>query len=109
LIWLSIQFGRISGYFQYPVSDRISGKADPVSGRVPVPDIKKGRIIRQDVRCVPINFFVLYGSGNSGGSYGTIGRAAGGGGMASMMDEMQKTLARRRAKVQYSPNFQLSC
>ena len=29
----------------------------------------------------------------------SIGRAAGGG-MASMMDEMQKTLARRRAKVE---------
>ena len=30
--------------------------------------------------------------------YGTVGRSSGGG-MASMMDEMQKTLARRRAKV----------
>jgi enabled protein len=44
-------------------------------------------------------------SSNSSG-YGTIGRGkeerpalASGGGMASMMDEMQKTLARRRAKV----------
>jgi hypothetical protein len=27
LIWLSLQFGRISGYFQYPVSGRISGKS----------------------------------------------------------------------------------
>ena len=33
--------------------------------------------------------------------YGTVGRSSGGG-MASMMDEMQKTLARRRAKVDRS-------
>ena len=32
------------------------------------------------------------------GNYGSVGKS-GGGGMASMMDEMQKTLARRRAKV----------
>ena len=34
-------------------------------------------------------------------NYGTVGRSqsGSGGGMASMMDEMQKTLARRRAKV----------
>ncbi|XP_044728745.1 protein enabled isoform X3 [Chrysoperla carnea] len=37
-------------------------------------------------------------STSSGGSnYGTIGRGGSGGGMASMMDEMAKTLARRRA------------
>jgi hypothetical protein len=34
LIWLSLQFGRISGYFQYPVSGRISGKVNLVSGRI---------------------------------------------------------------------------
>ena len=33
--------------------------------------------------------------------HGTVGRSSGGG-MASMMDEMQKTLARRRAKVDRS-------
>lgn len=39
-------------------------------------------------------------STSSGGSsnYGTLGRG-GSGGMASMMDEMAKTLARRRAAV----------
>jgi hypothetical protein len=37
LIWLSLQFGRISGYFQYPVSRQIQ-------------DIQKGRIIRPDIR-----------------------------------------------------------
>lgn len=39
-------------------------------------------------------------STSSGGSsnYGTLGRGAGGS-MASMMDEMAKTLARRRAAV----------
>ena len=37
-------------------------------------------------------------SSNSSSGYGSIGHAKGGG-MASMMDEMQKTLARRRAKV----------
>jgi len=36
--------------------------------------------------------------GSAGSGYGTIGRS-GGGAMPSMMDEMQKTLARRRAKV----------
>lgn len=35
-------------------------------------------------------------SSGGSGNYGTIGRTSGGG-MASMMDEMQKTLARRRA------------
>jgi hypothetical protein len=30
LLWLPPQFGRISGYFPCPVSDRISGKANPV-------------------------------------------------------------------------------
>jgi hypothetical protein len=30
---------RISSYFQYPVSGRISGKSNPVFGRIPVPDI----------------------------------------------------------------------
>jgi len=37
-------------------------------------------------------------------NYGTVGRSqsGSGGGMASMMDEMQKTLARRRAKVDRS-------
>ncbi|KAK0168894.1 hypothetical protein PV327_002654 [Microctonus hyperodae] len=39
------------------------------------------------------------GSGGGGGNYGTLGRGAGGG-MASMMDEMAKTLARRRAAVE---------
>lgn len=43
-------------------------------------------------------------SASSGGSgnYGTIGRNANGGqmGMASMMDEMARTLARRRAAVE---------
>lgn len=43
-------------------------------------------------------------SASSGGSgnYGTLGRNANGGqiGMASMMDEMARTLARRRAAVE---------
>jgi hypothetical protein len=39
-----LQFGRISGYFKYLVSGRISCKSNPVSGRVP--DIEKGRIAR---------------------------------------------------------------
>jgi hypothetical protein len=39
LIWLSFQFGRVSGYFQYKVSGRISGKSHLVFGRIPV--IKK--------------------------------------------------------------------
>jgi hypothetical protein len=44
----SLQFGRISGYFQYPVS----GKANPVSGRIP--DIKKAEFSGQpDIRCIP--------------------------------------------------------
>ncbi|XP_011293202.1 protein enabled isoform X2 [Musca domestica] len=38
-------------------------------------------------------------SGGSG-NYGTIGRGGSGGGMASMMDEMAKTLARRRAQAE---------
>lgn len=43
-----------------------------------------------------------YGTiGKSPGSGGSIGKS-GGGGMANMMDEMQKTLARRRAKVDRS-------
>lgn len=37
------------------------------------------------------------GSGGAG-NYGTIGRTTGGGEMASMMDEMAKTLARRRER-----------
>lgn len=40
-------------------------------------------------------------SSSSSGNYGTIGRTGGGGGggeMASMMDEMAKTLARRRER-----------
>jgi len=40
-------------------------------------------------------------NGSSTSGYGTVGRSSGGG-MASMMDEMQKTLARRRAKVDRS-------
>eukprot|EP00092_Neocalanus_flemingeri_P032504 GFUD01035351.1.p1 GENE.GFUD01035351.1~~GFUD01035351.1.p1 ORF type:complete len:542 (-),score=144.22 GFUD01035351.1:1810-3435(-) len=40
-------------------------------------------------------------NGSSSSNYGTVGRSSGGG-MASMMDEMQKTLARRRAKVDRS-------
>lgn len=43
-------------------------------------------------------------SGSGGGNYGTLGRGSGGSGggvgMASMMDEMAKTLARRRAAVE---------
>merc|ERR1719427_766460 len=41
---------------------------------------------------------------NGSSNYGTVGRGGTGtgGGMASMMDEMQKTLARRRAKVDRS-------
>ncbi|CAG0880643.1 unnamed protein product [Darwinula stevensoni] len=38
-------------------------------------------------------------SGSGGGTYGTLGRVAGGG-MAEMMDEMAKTLARRRAAAE---------
>lgn len=41
-------------------------------------------------------------SSGGSGNYGTIGRTSGGG-MASMMDEMQKTLARRRAQVDKKP------
>jgi len=46
-------------------------------------------------------------SNGNGSNYGTVGRqtsssSGSGGGMASMMDEMQKTLARRRAKVDRS-------
>jgi hypothetical protein len=44
--------GRISGYFQYPVFSRISGKANPVSGRIP--DIKNSPIIRPDIQCILI-------------------------------------------------------
>ena len=45
--------------------------------------------------------------------YGTIGKKSGGGGgggggMGNMMDEMQKTLARRRAKVNVYDYFVLS-
>jgi hypothetical protein len=42
LILVSIQFGRISGYFQYPVTGQISGNSNPVSGRIK--DIKKSRL-----------------------------------------------------------------
>ena len=41
------------------------------------------------------------GSSSNSSGYGSIGHKQGGG-MASMMDEMQKTLARRRAKVSCS-------
>lgn len=41
-------------------------------------------------------------SSGGSGNYGTIGRTSGGG-MASMMDEMQKTLARRRAQAEKKP------
>jgi hypothetical protein len=34
LKWFFFQLGRISGYFQYPVSGRISGKSNPVSGQI---------------------------------------------------------------------------
>ena len=44
-------------------------------------------------RCIILDFTTLFMLIS-----GTMGRAAGGG-MSSMMDEMQKTLARRRAKV----------
>jgi hypothetical protein len=37
-IWPDTVSGRISGYFQKPVSGRVSGKSNPVSGRIP--DIK---------------------------------------------------------------------
>jgi hypothetical protein len=36
---------------RYPVSGRISGKSNPVSGLIP--DRKKGRIIRPGIRCIP--------------------------------------------------------
>lgn len=41
-------------------------------------------------------------SSGGSGNYGTLGRNANGGqtGMASMMDEMARTLARRRAAVE---------
>jgi hypothetical protein len=39
--------GRISGHFQHPVSGRISGKLNPVSGRIP--DFLKSRIIWPDI------------------------------------------------------------
>jgi hypothetical protein len=43
LIWLSLQFSRIShrmsGYFQFPIFGQISVKTNPVSGRIP--DFKK--------------------------------------------------------------------
>ena len=48
-----------------------------------------------------INKWNFSSGGGGGGQYGTVGRSSGGG-MASMMDEMQKTLARRRAKVDRS-------
>jgi hypothetical protein len=38
--------------FSVPVSGRISDKSNPVSGRIP--DIKKCRIIRPDVWCIPV-------------------------------------------------------
>jgi hypothetical protein len=44
--YIGIPIGQVPGHFQYPVSGRISGKSNPVSGRIP--DIKKGRIIRPD-------------------------------------------------------------
>jgi hypothetical protein len=47
LIWLSLQFGRISIYFPNPVSGQKSGNSNPVSRRIP--DVKKGWIIR----CIP--------------------------------------------------------
>lgn len=47
-------------------------------------------------------------SGSSGGNYGTIGRTGGGGEMASMMDEMAKTLARRRER-QKDTNVSHTC
>ena len=46
-------------------------------------------------------------SGSGGGTYGTLGRAAGGG-MAEMMDEMAKTLARRRAAAENKDPSQVS-
>ena len=46
-----------------------------------------------DIYNVPTSHGVILFSG-----YGTIGKKSGAG-MPSMMDEMQKTLARRRAKV----------
>jgi hypothetical protein len=50
MVTYGIQFGRISGYFQYPVSSRISGKSSLVSGRIP--DMKKGLIIWPDILCM---------------------------------------------------------
>jgi hypothetical protein len=56
LIWLSLQFGRISDSFQYPVSGRISGKSNPLSGRIP--DIKKdGLSGLLDIRCISLIIF----------------------------------------------------
>lgn len=45
-------------------------------------------------------------SSGGSGNYGTIGRTSGNG-MASMMDEMAKTLARRREKAEKKPEVKL--
>jgi hypothetical protein len=66
LIWLpaSLQFGRISGYFQYlPVSSiqPDTGIRQVKSSIWPwVPDIRKGRIIRLDtgIPYIPSNFML---------------------------------------------------
>lgn len=48
-------------------------------------------------------------SSSGSGNYGTIGRTGGSGGeMASMMDEMAKTLARRRERQKDSVRKRLS-
>lgn len=43
-------------------------------------------------------------SSSGSGNYGTIGRTSGAGEMASMMDEMAKTLARRRERIKDVPS-----
>jgi len=73
-----------------------SESAEPVSGlaaALQAAKLKKTNGVKTATGSGPEN-------GASSG-HGTVGRSSGGG-MASMMDEMQKTLARRRAKVDRS-------
>jgi len=73
-----------------------SESAEPVSGlaaALQAAKLKKTNGVKTATSTGPEN------GGASG--HGTVGRSSGGG-MASMMDEMQKTLARRRAKVDRS-------
>jgi hypothetical protein len=51
-----LQFGRMSGYFQYPVFGRISGKSNPVPVFGRIPNIKKGQIIR----CISVKYRYRY-------------------------------------------------